>query len=391
MIRIPIIRSLLTADMTIDEYMPLYRKLILLNSMLILSSATLLFFTFYNLFISHYLTVATLDLIASLSSLYALFYVRKTKRIERGAIIGTANLFIFMTALTMTHQGADFSLIWTIFLPVFSILVLGRETGFKITLLFYLINLTLAYQGIGVWQDGSWNLGSFMRFAIASFVLVYVIYSFEYSFETAHMKLQEVRVKEAEQMRIMKEISLTDPLTALYNRRHLDTMFHRNVQVARLHEHYFGLFVLDLDYFKQYNDLYGHLKGDRVLQAVAEVMRKNLRRESDVAFRLGGEEFSGLIVAETTEKIMNLVDKIRREIEALDILHEGNPPFNIVTASFGVCMTDISQDGHFDTLYKIADDALYRAKEKGRNRIVGCLMERGKTSCTPYELAEATP
>ncbi len=127
---------------------------------------------------------------------------------------------------------------------------------------------------------------------------------------------------------------------------------------------------MDIDHFKQYNDTYGHQAGDKVLENIGKTLKSSLKRGSDFAFRLGGEEF-GIIFSDLNESESSIfANLVRKNIEKLQIEHKNNSASSYVTASMGLIVQkekDILSD---DEIYKLADDALYQAKESGRNRVV---------------------
>ncbi|MGA1931355.1 GGDEF domain-containing response regulator [Arcobacter sp. YIC-464] len=167
------------------------------------------------------------------------------------------------------------------------------------------------------------------------------------------------------------ELSITDGLTSLYNRRHFNDTAHNFVLQSVRNNKVFAFVLLDIDNFKKYNDTYGHQDGDDVLIEVANSLKNSFKRDEDQVFRLGGEEFGILISSKTKLAAMDLVEDARVNIEKLAIKHEKNPPLNIVTASFGVVIISVDEknDIKIDDIYKKADDMLYKAKEAGRNTI----------------------
>ena len=131
--------------------------------------------------------------------------------------------------------------------------------------------------------------------------------------------------------------------------------------------------IIDVDYFKPYNDNYGHQKGDNVLQAIAKSIKEQLRRAGDFAFRIGGEEFGVIVSADDSKGILKLAEKLRKAIEDLKLEHNYSETSPYMTVSIGVKMSDNNgtQPADMDLIYRLADEALYQAKESGRNRIVG--------------------
>lgn len=169
-------------------------------------------------------------------------------------------------------------------------------------------------------------------------------------------------------------MSITDELTRIHNRRHFNFIFQEMLQRSARAKEIFVLTIIDVDHFKKYNDTYGHAAGDEVLKSIAGVFIEFMKRSADDSFRLGGEEF-GLIFSTTSEQnVIDFLEEIRAAIENLQIEHRGNPPIGFVTASFGAIRVDYRRDPmvrtNQDELYHRADEALYRAKEEGRNRCV---------------------
>lgn len=166
----------------------------------------------------------------------------------------------------------------------------------------------------------------------------------------------------------IEKLSITDELTTLYNRRYFNIKFEDEIKRAKRDKKTICIIILDIDYFKQYNDTYGHQKGDYVLFEVSKVLKVKTNRASDFAFRVGGEEF--VIIASIEEdKILQFVSSIKEGIENLKIEHIGNKASKYVTASFGVVCIKDTNTLTFHELYKKADDNLYEAKKAGRNSI----------------------
>lgn len=168
------------------------------------------------------------------------------------------------------------------------------------------------------------------------------------------------------------ELSITDGLTSLYNRRYFNDMAKSIMDKTVRNNQVFGFILLDVDNFKKYNDNYGHQEGDNVLISISNSLKESFKRSDDLIFRLGGEEFGILINTKKEEDILTLATKAKESIEALKIEHKGNVPSLVVTASFGVVIIlvdNLTVDHKLDFIYKKADDKLYEAKENGRNRI----------------------
>ncbi len=168
-----------------------------------------------------------------------------------------------------------------------------------------------------------------------------------------------------------EELSITDELTGLFNRRQFNQLFPMELTRAEREKKTFALMIIDVDYFKPYNDNYGHQQGDSVLQQVASALKDSLRRASDFAFRIGGEEFAVIVTADNIEQAYALAEKLRCAVERLQLTHDHNPASNYVTVSIGLKTHNSGEDQPAETelIYRRADDALYQAKENGRNQV----------------------
>ena len=168
----------------------------------------------------------------------------------------------------------------------------------------------------------------------------------------------------------LEQNNLTDPLTGLANRRCLENDGCKAIEICRRSGVACSCLVLDLDYFKNVNDTYGHQTGDVALQTVSAILKNNTRT-SDICARFGGEEFTILASSTTAEAAMCLAEKIRADVEKTPIIH-GALTFNI-TVSIGVA--EILQENHspssaLEEGIRAADCAMYTAKKTGRNRAV---------------------
>ena len=170
--------------------------------------------------------------------------------------------------------------------------------------------------------------------------------------------------------KIIEEISITDGLTNIYNRRYFNELFPKLINSAKRNNDLICFILLDIDYFKQYNDTYGHQMGDDVLIKVASCIKKSLNRANDYCFRLGGEEFGIVFTIERQEQANMFANTIKQNIENLQIPHSKNDVSSYITGSMGLmCINakDIQNDAQ---IYKDADDLLYKAKKSGRNIVV---------------------
>lgn len=169
----------------------------------------------------------------------------------------------------------------------------------------------------------------------------------------------------------LETMAHTDPLTGLNNRRMFNERLDEEVERVRRHEARLSVLLFDLDHFKAVNDQHGHDVGDAVLKTVAGCLRR-VKRMTDVAARIGGEEFALLLPETGQQGALQLAQRLRLEIESSETRASNSEPLR-VTASIGVAT--VSRDSHqAEALLKLADEALYDAKGAGRNRI--CVAEK---------------
>ncbi|GHC20905.1 GGDEF domain-containing protein [Aidingimonas halophila] len=161
--------------------------------------------------------------------------------------------------------------------------------------------------------------------------------------------------------------SIKDPLTGLGNRRMLEQRLEIVLPLSRRWMRPVSLLMIDVDHFKEYNDLYGHQAGDDCLLEIADVLRDIFRRETDIVVRLGGEEFLVVLLDAEMEEAMQLAEAMRDMLEAVGVPHEGSHVSNVVTVSIGVTTTSPGHPIELDRMIASADAALYQCKAQGRN------------------------
>jgi diguanylate cyclase (GGDEF)-like protein/PAS domain S-box-containing protein len=161
--------------------------------------------------------------------------------------------------------------------------------------------------------------------------------------------------------------SMTDELTGLKNRRYFNMRFLEEQRRAHRDRRILTLLLADIDHFKGYNDRYGHPEGDSVLVSVAQALRTTLSRPGDLAFRLGGDEFACLYATGHEDESIELAERIRACVAGQRIAHAGNAPFGYVTLSIGLAFVGPDAEAPQCDVYQHGDQALYRAKHRGRN------------------------
>lgn len=168
----------------------------------------------------------------------------------------------------------------------------------------------------------------------------------------------------------MQELVITDALTNIYNRRYFNEIFPKFINGAKRDNVFVSFLSIDIDYFKAYNDTYGHQKGDEILIVFADTLKKSLNRGEDKCFRLGGEEFGIIFKPSSPELALKFALVILKRVEELHIVHKKSLTSKYITCSMGLVTKRAKEIVSIDTIYKETDDLLYQAKERGRNIIV---------------------
>lgn len=179
--------------------------------------------------------------------------------------------------------------------------------------------------------------------------------------EVLEIKVKERTAELEKALKDIKEISITDKLTQIYNRRYLDTILENSNKNLRRYGTCYAVMIFDIDDFKQINDNYGHQTGDIVLKEFARLLKSSIR-ETDILGRWGGEEFLLIVPHANEENIVNLANALRQKIEKYEFLKNKS-----ITTSIGISIQN-KEDNH-ESLIIRADIALYKAKRKGKNLV----------------------
>jgi diguanylate cyclase (GGDEF)-like protein/PAS domain S-box-containing protein len=181
-------------------------------------------------------------------------------------------------------------------------------------------------------------------------------------------KYAENTLKEANEQ--LELLSASDGLTGVANRRCFDQTIQREWTRLQRTKDYLSLIMCDVDFFKLFNDTYGHQDGDDCLKSVAKTLQANARRGADCVARYGGEEFAVILPVTGKKSAIHVAEKIRQTMEKMAIAHGKSSVAPCVTLSLGVATVVPDKQGTPDSLIKCADKALYLAKSSGRNRVV---------------------
>ncbi|MBU1194252.1 MAG: GGDEF domain-containing protein [Proteobacteria bacterium] len=240
---------------------------------------------------------------------------------------------------------------------------------FTLLILFFFI-LTVSH--IELMNQETVNNSIMVLFTIVCFTL---IGNYQIEHENRLMYLNSLlrridAIKLEDSNKKLQQMSITDGLTGLINRRHFDVAIKNEWKNCCRSNTWLSLIFIDIDCFKNYNDNYGHQKGDDCLQQVAGQLKATVNRPRDIAARYGGEEFVIILPETDAQGAMTLAGKIGLSIEGLNIPHKFSMVADVVTVSIGVATMQPSGGGNLAQLIGLADTALYEAKNQGRNKTI---------------------
>jgi diguanylate cyclase (GGDEF)-like protein len=190
-------------------------------------------------------------------------------------------------------------------------------------------------------------------------------------FMQERLRLLELRTQQLEQAnQDLRRLSYLDGLTGVANRRHFEETLDLEWRRASRAGTPLSLIMIDTDFFKPFNDAYGHQRGDDCLKLIAGTIRNALNRPGDIVARYGGDEFLVLIPGTNAEGAAEMAEAMRARVEAMEIAHEGSPGDKVVTISLGAVTAYPTRGFSSGELIAAADEALYQAKDEGRNRLI---------------------
>lgn len=276
--------------------------------------------------------------VASLSLLFS-------SLITAVATIEEGNIYVFVINTLVTSAFLSFTAVQFIVVLLPSVLILG-----------YAVSVS---SSLHTFQYNSWI--TILAVLLFSTVVVQIGY------QSKMRQLEYLGIIEQQNMELLL-LSEMDDLTRIHNRRKIMQLMENIWQISMRESLDFSVLMIDIDYFKKYNDTYGHVAGDHCLKTVAETISKTLKRQTDYVGRFGGEEFIVLLTGTEASSALDLAENIRLRVQELGIVHVASD-LGVLTISIGVA--------HFNTAFTTitalinqADLALYKAKLAGRNQTV---------------------
>ncbi|NKN32199.1 GGDEF domain-containing protein [Marichromatium bheemlicum] len=322
----------------------LFRRAQLLNFILLTLTAVMSVAALFNLLVIGDARLALIELAMVTATLLALWRFRRHASLQGPAWLASSTAGAMLLYLIVHTQGDTNPYVLLLLYPLFVYPLHGLRAATLAYLLFVAAVLAIFVYGWGRWSISN-PAQTLFNITIALLIGGGIIYYYEHTREAA---LNRVRI-----------LSMTDPLTGIWNRTMFDEMFTHEIAVSRRQQHCFSLILLDLDHFKRINDEYGHDIGDAVLREFAQLLTTRTRA-SDSLSRWGGEEFA-LILPNTD---LNQAEVLARTLLKTIRAHH-YPRAGRVTASMGV--GTFCPNSNRETFFRAIDQALYRAKHQGRD------------------------
>jgi diguanylate cyclase (GGDEF)-like protein len=270
------------------------------------------------------------------------------KGIEYFRIVKTIVIFSSMLFYGFVYTKATYGYVWSFAVPIMIIFLANIYIGLILCACYFFLMLAMEY-AFGINQLELIFRQIFVYWFLVIMVSVYEILRVEYN---------KGMLKDRKKIEIL---SITDHLTNLYNRRYFSDLIEKEFARAIRQKECLSFLMIDADKFKDYNDTYGHLHGDELLVSLAGIFKGVVKRSEDSVFRMGGEEFGVLLPNTDFKGALSIAEKIREEVQNR----------TKITVSIGLACVFPKVGENSEELLKRADSNLYKAKEKGRNVVVG--------------------
>lgn len=365
--------NILSCGLTTTHDSEELRKIIFLNTTLILGAFFQGTFGMLSIF-QGYPYHAIIDYIFLALILFYYIYLRNTLNYNVISMAGTVTLGGYFSFLFISGGVGNTGYLWAYTYPLIAIFLLGNPKGTFFSLAMLAVQIIAFFFKDNIPFYPNYEEVLVFRF-IPTYLLVFALaFIHEQIRTTTYNKLKDTnnRLQEAVDdlqtaQEKLKELAIKDGLTGLFNRRHFDEIINLSLHHAKRYGGELSLLMIDIDYFKIYNDYYGHLEGDEVLKQFGAMLQASIEKETDTACRYGGEEFSIILNNASPAEAAETAKKIIINTEKLGIHHEGSP-LKKLTTSIGIATVPPEKEITPQKLIEQADQALYQAKESGRNR-----------------------
>ncbi len=339
-----------------------YLKKITSKFILLLAFILLFFLVFANFIYSNTATFyLTFSLFLVMSGVF--FLPSSLRKYASHIVLHLLALGVLM--VVYLNRGQEYTPIWSFLYILLVVSLYGHKAGLKISIVYLMTLLVLLFSFTGI----TLTMMEFVRFTMVSLFMLFFTYLVEMLISRTLEKLITAK-------NMLEKLTKMDALTGLFNRRHFDEMLSQQMSSANRGQELLALAILDIDHFKKYNDSFGHPAGDIALVALANLLKAQMRRGNDAAFRLGGEEFALIYQVKNEESALKLIEGVREAVEKLDQHCTINQR---ITVSVGLLLINTTQGVSVKKAYELADQSLYQAKYFGRNRVVTTSIQADNT------------
>ncbi len=325
-----------------------------LGLLLILSGSAVIIFAVVNYFRAKYV-LFTVELIGAGISFILLYFLKSDLSYKLYQHVALAYVLLFCLFLLIVFARLDIYITaynFVLLMPLIAHLLLGVRLGFIVTATFLLLSAIIF---INRFQDHVIITEQLGFYNVVIVVVLIWGLSFHYERTNEHARTDLIH------------LASHDFLTGLFNRTMLSDVFHHKLEQSIKEQQPLSLLTADLDYFKNINDLYGHDAGDAFIRKFSEILQKHSGSKSD-CFRVGGEEFCVILSSTDHDECHKIAENIRSATEKIRL--QSNQHDIPVTVSIGI-VTCYGSNCSLSDLLKFADKNLYKAKQQGRNRVVG--------------------
>jgi len=311
------------------------------------------------------LQAAWVNLAATLCSLVGFVLITRFKKYRITAHLVTFAIYLSSTGVMAISGGVhSSSVIWQIFVPVASFIMAGLWAGLRWGIVCFITVLSFyLLEAFGVTQFAGFSTTTLDRLIDIEGAILAVSIAIWYSDSIKSRSLIELEETQAK----LNYFATVDPLTNTFNRRYFLEQSERRIQRIYTDKGYASFLLFDIDHFKRFNDAYGHIIGDQILRGVAQTCVQSIRPD-DILGRFGGEEFVILLPDTTVGDASNIAERLRLLVQKTPI--ETDIGSVSITISIGVAVMEQANTISLDQLLFRADEAMYRAKRAGRNRVV---------------------
>jgi len=324
-------------------------KVVIINIIAILGAFYTVFF-FTPIFLQETYSVFYPIMAYILAFIFVITFIviHTDKGLEHFNVVKMFVVFNIMIFYGLIYARVTYGDIWSFLVPIMVIFLTDIFFGLFLCVCYFFLMLAVDI----VFEVHPWEL--FWRYVCIYWSQIIMVSAYE-ALRMWYNKRMEI------DRRKIEILSITDHLTKLYNRRYFSESIDKEFARAIRQKECLSFLMIDVDKFKEYNDTYGHLQGDALLVSLAKVFKSIVKRSEDLVFRMGGEEFGVLLPNTNSDGAFSIAEKIREEVQK----SVG------ITVSLGVaCVFPKIGESSYNLL-KLADTNLYKAKEMGRNRVVG--------------------